>query len=112
MVAAQSRSPTASSQTSSPPVTAMSRWFAGRCSRHQEISRATQPDCADSGEAIRISQRESDSASSIVVHRCGEAARLVWSRKTCRARIRYQGLAKCSSSLCSRAVIAASSRWL
>ena len=86
--------------------------MAGRFARHQEISRDTQPDWADSGEAIRISQAEPDIASSIVVHRCGEAARLVWSRNTCRARIRYQGLAKCSSSLWSRAVIAASSRWL
>jgi hypothetical protein len=90
----------------------MSRWFIGRCARHQEISRATQADCADSGEAIRISQPEPERASSIVVHRCGEAARLVWSRNTCRARTRYQGLAKCSSSVWSRAVIAASSRWL
>ena len=110
VVAAQSRSPAVSSQTRSPPVTAMSRWFIGRWARHQEISRDTQPDCADSGEAIRISQEESASASSIVVHRCGEAARLVWSRNTCSARIRYQGLAKRCSSAWSRAVIAASSR--
>ncbi len=112
VVAAQSRSPAVSSQTSSPAVTAMSTWFTGRCPRHQEISRLTQPDCADSGEAIRISQPEPASASSIVVHRCGEAARLVWSRNTCRARTRYQGLAKCSSSAWSRAVTAPSSWWL
>ncbi len=112
MLAAQSRSPALASQTRSPSVTAIRMWLAGRCARHQLISLATQGDCADSGEAIRISQRELSSACSIVVHRCGDAARLVWSRNTRSARVWYQGLAKRCSSACSRAAMAASSRWL
>jgi hypothetical protein len=92
-------------------VTATSRWLIGRCARHQAISLATQGEPADSGDAIRISQRESASACSIVVHRCGEAARLVWSRNTCSARIRYHGLANRWSSDWSRAAMVASSRW-
>ena len=79
---------------------------------HHATSRLTHGDRAASGEAISTSQVEEANAVSMEDHRPGLADRFVVSRKTRRARGRYQGFANRSSPICSAGARAPSRAWL
>ena len=58
------------------------------------ISLLTHSEEADSGEANKTNQPDSFKAASMADHRCGLVERPVSSRKMCRARRLFQGLAR------------------
>jgi hypothetical protein len=72
----------------------------------------THFDCAALGEAISTSHADEANAVSMEDHRSGLAAKFVVSRKTLRARSRYQGFANLSNPVCTARARAPSSVWL
>src|SRR5262249_32033374 len=99
VVASQQKSPRRSSQAIVPPVSTIKMFWLLCEFRQCSNSRSTHGDVALLGEAMSTRYSEASRASAILGQSSGATARLVWSRKIRKLRIRYQGLANRSRPL-------------